>query len=263
MLWIKARNGMKPIGAILCILLASLAFARLHLFGDPRGELRQPREELLQSIPLPDSARRTLVAKCADCHSHSTRWPIYSRFAPISWLIEHDVIEGREHLNLSKLNELPADQIQAIEQQIAQQTAKGAMPPLSYRLVHWHASLGTSDREALAKLAPIGAVEQGPVRVGDAERGSALFERRCSGCHAADSDREGPHLRGAYGRRAGSVSGFHYSSAIRNSGVTWADATLDTWLRDSDSMLPGSAMGFSVPKAQDRSDLVAFLKSLR
>jgi cytochrome c len=66
-----------------------------------------------------------------------------------------------------------------------------------------------------------------------------------------------------YGRRAGSVPGFSYSSGIKNSGVTWSEETLERWLRDTDAMAPGNAMGISVPKAQERSDLIAFLKSVQ
>jgi cytochrome c len=98
---------------------------------------------------------------------------------------------------------------------------------------------------------------------GDPGRGKDVFERRCTGCHALDADREGPHLRGVYGRKAGSVPGFDYSDALKNSGLVWGDDTLEHWLRDTDAMVPGSAMGFSVPKAQERADVIAFLKSIR
>ena len=56
---------------------------------------------------------------------------------------------------------------------------------------------------------------------------------------------------------------FNYSPALKNSGLTWNDTTLDLWLRDTDAAVPNSNMGFSVPKAQDRADIIAFLKTLR
>lgn len=153
--------------------------------------------------------------------------------------------------------------MQTFEQEIVRETNAGAMPPLPYRVMHWQAALQPSDREALAALAAVQTIETGSIAVGDAARGRGLFDRRCSGCHALDSEREGPRLRGVYGRRAGSVPGFQYSRSIRSSGVTWNDVTLDRWLSDSDAMLPGSAMGMSVPKLRDRADLIAFLRSLR
>lgn len=253
----------KQLSIAVGVIVASLALAHLHLFGDPQRDLQQSREHLLDSASMPDAARRTLISKCADCHSNTTRWPAYSRVAPASWLIERDVIEGRRHLNLSHWLELPSDQQQALEQEIAEQARKGDMPPLQYRLVHWTAQLDSSDRSALSALDTPRLTESVAVTAGDADRGRAVFSRRCTGCHALDADREGPHLRGVYGRRAGSVSGFHYSPAIRNSGVTWTDATLERWLSDTDAMVPNNAMGFAVPKAQERSDLIAFLKSLQ
>ncbi len=254
-----AKLSCAAVGAI----AASLALARFHPFGDPQRYLQQSRATLLQTAAMPDSSLRTLVAKCADCHSNATRWPIYSDAAPISWMIERDVIEGRKHLNLSHWNELSADRQQVLEQEIVHQIRKGIMPPVSYRLVHWQAHLRPSDRDALMKLVPSEIAQATAAQPGDADRGRALFNRRCTGCHALDSDREGPHLRGVYLRRAGSVAGFGYSSAIRNSGVTWTEANLNRWLTDTDSMVPGSAMGFVVPKPQERSDLIAFLRSLQ
>ena len=113
---------------------------------------------------------------------------------------------------------------------------------------------------ALSRSHPVGNPQ---ARSADAARGKSLFERRCTGCHALDADREGPHLRGVYGRRAGSVPGFAYSEALKKSGLTWDEHSLDRWLSDTDAAVPGSAMDFSVPKRQDRADIVAFLKSTR
>jgi cytochrome c len=255
--------AVRLLGSFIGVIVASFSLALLYPFGDPGRHLQQPPEMLLQTLPLPDAARRILSAKCADCHSNTTRWPIYSWAAPVSWLIERDVVEGRERLDLSHWNELGADRQQVLEQEIVEQTKKGAMPPLSYRLIHWKANLEPYDHVTLAALVRTGTVGATPTQAGDADRGRALFNRRCAGCHGLDSDREGPRLRGVYERRAGSVPGFKYSSAIRNSGITWTTANLDKWLRDSDSMLPGNDMGLPVPKPQDRSDLIAFLKSLQ
>jgi cytochrome c len=249
----------KMLGIGFAVIVASFALAQVHPFGDPRGDVQQSREGLLQAASMPEAARRTLITKCADCHSDATRWPVYSRVAPASWLIERDVQEGRRHMNLSGWRDLSPDQQQGLEQEIAQEAKKGAMPPLQYRLLHWTARLNASDRAALSALAPAGD-ESGPVPAGDPARGRDLFGRRCTGCHALDADREGPRLRGVYGRRAGTVPDFGYSSALRNSGVTWSDATLERWLSDTDALVPGNAMEFFVPLARERSDLIAFLK---
>jgi cytochrome c len=92
------------------------------------------------------------------------------------------------------------------------------------------------------------------------DRGRHLFERRCGGCHSLDADQTGPRLRNVYGRKAGSISGFRYSAALRSAGLTWDDALLDKWLTDPDSLIPGNEMDFSVPKADERAAIIRFLR---
>jgi cytochrome c len=99
-----------------------------------------------------------------------------------------------------------------------------------------------------------------PDQAGDAARGKLVFERRCTGCHALDADREGPRLRDVYGRKAASVVGFEYSASLKDSGITWNPVTLDQWLTDPDAMVPGNNMSFVTPKADDRRDLIAYLR---
>jgi cytochrome c len=90
--------------------------------------------------------------------------------------------------------------------------------------------------------------------------GRQLFQRRCGGCHARDRDKEGPRLRGVYGRSAGSVTSFPYSDALKNSGITWTAETLEQWLTDTDNLVPGSDMAFRVESAEERRAIIAYLK---
>jgi len=91
--------------------------------------------------------------------------------------------------------------------------------------------------------------------------GEKLFERRCGGCHSLDKDKEGPRLRGVYGRKAGSVPGFDYSASLKSSAVVWDGPTLDTWLTDTDSLVKGNNMEFSVRSKEEREAIITFLKS--
>lgn len=93
------------------------------------------------------------------------------------------------------------------------------------------------------------------------ERGRQLFQRRCTGCHSLDAEKEGPRLRTVYGRRAGSVPGFEYSEALKRAQFTWDEATLDRWLRSTQLVAPGNNMDFRVPVAEERTAIIAFLKS--
>jgi cytochrome c len=95
---------------------------------------------------------------------------------------------------------------------------------------------------------------------GDAARGEALYHD-CQACHSFDKNQIGPMHRGVIGRPAGTVAGFDYSEALKNAKIVWTEANLDKWLADPEILIPGSKMFFSVDKAGDRADIIAFLKA--
>ncbi len=97
---------------------------------------------------------------------------------------------------------------------------------------------------------------------GDPVRGERLYAGRCGFCHAVDQDRIGPRHRGVYGRRVASVPGYRYSSALAAQGFTWDAVRLDAWLADPGGMVPGTRMFGRVKSAQDRADLIAYLRSV-
>jgi cytochrome c len=94
----------------------------------------------------------------------------------------------------------------------------------------------------------------------DAERGKLLFEKRCTGCHSLDQDREGPRLRNVYGRKAGTVPTFKYSDALKSARMTWNEALLDKWLINPDSLVPDTDMDFQVPKPEERAAIIRYLR---
>lgn len=97
----------------------------------------------------------------------------------------------------------------------------------------------------------------------DATRGQALYQARCAACHSADFNGVGPAHRGVFGRLAGTAKGFgNYSPALKASGVTWTEANLDRWLANPEALVPGQAMGISLPDASERADVIAFLRTL-
>lgn len=103
--------------------------------------------------------------------------------------------------------------------------------------------------------------QQAEAPPGDTARGATLYAQQCAACHSLDADRVGPRHRGVFGRGAASVPGYEYSPALRQLDVTWNAETLDRWLQDPVAMAPGTAMGVSVPGAQDRADIIAYLSS--
>lgn len=96
----------------------------------------------------------------------------------------------------------------------------------------------------------------------NATRGAELYEQRCGGCHAVDVNRIGPMHRNVFGRKAGSLQNFDYSSALRAAKLHWDQTSLDAWLSNPEKLVPGQRMGYSVENAVDRADLIAYLRSV-
>ena len=97
---------------------------------------------------------------------------------------------------------------------------------------------------------------------GDADAGAKVFSK-CKACHVIDkpTNRVGPYLMGVVGRQAGHVEGFKYSDAMKDSGLTWDEATLDKYLADPKGFVPKNKMAFAGLKdEQDRQDVIAYLK---
>jgi cytochrome c len=244
-------------------LATSLLLARLHPFGDT--DLYSPSSAPAQLASIPPGVRGILLTKCADCHSAQPHAPVYGRFAPISWLLERDIVSARKAMNLSQWDAYSADQQETLKAKIVQETKSHNMPLLQYRLIHWNARITAADLQTLTRWAhdppdtaagPSAAV----TTAGDPTRGQAVFERRCTGCHALTQSHEGPCLQGVYGRASASVPNFPYSDALRRAHLVWNDQTLEQWLTDPDVFLPGANMDFRVAKPQERKDLIAYFK---
>jgi cytochrome c len=244
--------------ALFVVCLTGLAF--VHPFGNPRVEPRKGLNTLLQGANIPAGAKSVLVTKCADCHSNETRWPVYARLAPGSWLIERDIVEARKKMNLSLWDQIPPDQQVALFGQMIHEAKRGDMPPLQYRLLHWDSRLTSTDVASLSMMETSSHQEASLSGSGDPIRGQSVFEKRCTGCHATGEGHEGPPLAGVFGREAAGVTGFGYSAGLKNSGITWDETTLEKWLKDPDILVPDNKMDFHVPSAQERSDLIAYFK---
>jgi cytochrome c len=241
------------------LLVGSLLLARVHPFGD--AGLYAGKSTALEHMTAPPEVKAVLEAKCADCHSSGTRAPLYGRFAPVSWLMERDIVEARKEMDLSQWDTYPAAKREVLAAKIAAKSKSGEMPLIQYRLIHWGSEVNASEARALADWArgsTGGEIASAGGGEGDAERGKAVFENRCTGCHSLTQAREGPPLRGLFGRKAGTVPGFPYSTVLKASGIIWDGAELERWLTDPDAMVHGTDMEFRVARPQERKDLVKF-----
>jgi hypothetical protein len=129
-----SRIGLGTLGLVVALQL--VPYGRAHtnppISGEPSWDAPETRQLARQA--------------CFDCHSNETTWPIYASVAPASWLVQHDVEDGRAALNFS---EWPRPQKEADE--AAEVIREGEMPPRAYTLVHAHARLSPADRERLAQ----------------------------------------------------------------------------------------------------------------
>jgi len=94
---------------------------------------------------------------------------------------------------------------------------------------------------------------------GDPERGQQVYEG-CQDCHSLDKNDVGPRHRGVFGRKAGSLSDFDYSQALKEAGFVWDETTLDKWLTDPQAFRPGVRMFYHLGEPQDRADVIAYLR---
>ena len=97
---------------------------------------------------------------------------------------------------------------------------------------------------------------------GDAARGEAKFVD-CAACHRleAGANNVGPSLHGLFSRKAGEISDFRYSPAMKRSGIGWTPATQEQFIADPQAMVPGNRMPYAgMASAADRADLVAYLE---
>ena len=109
---------------------------------------REHRNPPVTGEPAWDSPETRALARqaCFDCHSNETEWPAYANLAPASWLVQHDVNEGRAALNFSEWSRRQEEAKEAPEVVLERE-----MPPAAYTLAHAHARLNATDRDRLAR----------------------------------------------------------------------------------------------------------------
>jgi cytochrome c len=130
---------------------ASAGLAFVHPWGDMRKV--DANGEILGASVVPANVRATIETKCADCHSNRTHWPVYSRLAPASWLMERDVYQARTAMNLSQWDGMPNEGRIAALTRIAAEVRSGQMPPVPYAFMHPANRLTDAEKQEIASWA--------------------------------------------------------------------------------------------------------------
>ncbi|MEO6186308.1 MAG: c-type cytochrome [Steroidobacteraceae bacterium] len=102
----------------------------------------------------------------------------------------------------------------------------------------------------------------------DIENGKTIFAQRCGICHAVSNEPGGPivgpNMIGLIGRKAATVPGFTmYSPALKKYGVTWNAKSLDTFLVNPMTVVPGTTMPMMLPDPKERGDVIGYLSTLK
>ncbi|MCP4329668.1 MAG: cytochrome c family protein [Alphaproteobacteria bacterium] len=96
---------------------------------------------------------------------------------------------------------------------------------------------------------------------GDAVKGKKVFNK-CKTCHGFDPTKKklGPHMQGIIDRTAGTVEGFKYSDAMKDSGIVWTEETIDAYIADPKDYVPGNKMALAkIKKPEDRANVIAYI----
>jgi cytochrome c len=100
---------------------------------------------------------------------------------------------------------------------------------------------------------------------GDATKGAQVF-KKCKACHSikAGKKKVGPSMFGVVGRKAGTAKGYRFSKAMKGSGLTWDETTLDKFLKKPKKLIKKTKMGFGgLKKDSQRADVIAYMKTLK
>jgi hypothetical protein len=134
-------------GALLSLLVVFAAMQMIRpLRSNPTVD---PAHEITTIHPTTPAVSSILERSCKDCHSNRTVWPWYSNVAPASWLVVHDVNEGRDALNLSEWGNYDMEKRQELMGKMCDQAKDREMPLPQYTLFHPRARLNTSDALSL------------------------------------------------------------------------------------------------------------------
>jgi cytochrome c551/c552 len=135
-------KGLRIAGILVLVVLGFFLLIQLVPYGRNHTNPAVAQEPAWNSTQTRELAQRA----CFDCHSNETVWPWYSNVAPVSWLIQHDVDEGRSKLNFSEWNTRQREAREA-----ARTVQNGSMPRWFYVPIHPQANLSAADKAALIK----------------------------------------------------------------------------------------------------------------
>lgn len=139
------RKSLRRIFWTLLVLLVVAQFIPVPRTNPPVD----PSKTLAATTPVPPQVAAIFERSCQDCHSNLTKWPWYSRVAPISWGVWSDVTGARKMMNLSEWGTFSDSRKDTRLGDIVEQITSGGMPDSKYLLIHRNAKLSEQDKKTL------------------------------------------------------------------------------------------------------------------
>jgi heme-binding protein len=139
------KKWLKGILITLVVLGAGIQFVRPPRTNPPVD----PAKDITAHVKVEPPVMATLERSCNDCHSNRTVWPVYSSIAPVSWLVVHDVNEGREEMNFSEWATAKEKEPGERLGKICKEVSEGEMPGAAYAFMHPKARLTQADVQAI------------------------------------------------------------------------------------------------------------------
>jgi Haem-binding domain len=143
------NRSKSALAALLALGIATLAAQLVTV--EPIGKVAPVSPSSNGYIAVPAQIEALLTRACYDCHSDRTRWPWYSRVAPVSWLVARDVALGRKELNFSEWGSYYPQTRRRKLQWMGRVVREDSMPPWTYRLMHPRARLTEAERATLER----------------------------------------------------------------------------------------------------------------
>jgi hypothetical protein len=137
----------KKIGLAILVLLVAFQFIPANR-SNPTVE---PSQTIYVTLPVPADVKTVFERSCKNCHSDETSWPWYSYVAPVSWVIVHDVRQGRKAMNLSEWGGYPINIKANKLEEICEQLTNGDMPDRKYTLIHGKGRPTTKERDLVCQ----------------------------------------------------------------------------------------------------------------
>lgn len=137
------------------ILIIFVAFVIMQFFQPDKNINDDSTNHIFNVEKVPPDVKQILKSACLDCHSDQTSYKWYHKPAPVSWMINDHIVDGKDELNLSEWGQFDIyDKITTLEE-ICEETKRRTMPLKSYRFVHSDAKLSDEQISILCSWSEI------------------------------------------------------------------------------------------------------------